>query len=162
MRKGFTLVELLIVIAIIGIMSATVLVSVNTARGKANDAKRGEDMKTLITALNLYYDKNGCVPYTSGSNCPDASGYAEGTADAYGGWDTSALNGFMTFLKNAGVVADVPLDPINNQTAGRWYRYYCYSGPNANTNCPVAGPCLQYNKENGTQISWQDPSMTCR
>lgn len=65
--KGFTLVELLIVIAIIGILSATVLVSLNQTRVKARDALRQSDLKQVRTALEIYYFENGEYP-AHGSN----------------------------------------------------------------------------------------------
>lgn len=60
--RGFTLIELLVVIAIIGILSSVVLTSLNSARAKARDAKRKEDMIQLRTALNMYYYTNGSYP----------------------------------------------------------------------------------------------------
>lgn len=56
--SGFTLVELLVVISIIGILSSFAVVSLNTARQKARDALRKGDMAQIRTALNLYYDNN--------------------------------------------------------------------------------------------------------
>lgn len=58
-NKAFTLIELLVVIAIIGILSSVVLGSLNTARAKARDAKRKQDMKMIANALQMYYDDNG-------------------------------------------------------------------------------------------------------
>lgn len=61
-NKGFTLVELLVVIAIIGILASVVLVSLNSARGKARDARRISDLHQLSLALENYYDAVGSYP----------------------------------------------------------------------------------------------------
>lgn len=46
--KGFTLVELLVVIAVIGILSSIVLVGYNGTRGQARDAKRISDLQNIL------------------------------------------------------------------------------------------------------------------
>ena len=62
MKKGFTLVELLVVIAIIGILSTLSVVSLNSARAKSRDARRLSDIKQIRTALDLYYDSSSTYP----------------------------------------------------------------------------------------------------
>ncbi len=58
-KGGFTLLELLIVIAIIGILVAMGTVSYSTAQKKARDATRRGDMKAIQNALEQYYAANG-------------------------------------------------------------------------------------------------------
>ena len=60
--RGFTLIELMVVVAIIGLLSSVVLASLNTARSKGNDAARMQNVKALGTAMELYYSDNNSYP----------------------------------------------------------------------------------------------------
>lgn len=52
-QRGFTLIELLVVIAIIGLLSTMAVVSLNSARGKARDAKRVSDIKQISNLIEM-------------------------------------------------------------------------------------------------------------
>jgi len=69
--RGFTLIELLVVIAIIGILSSIVLASLNTARIKGRDAARISNVKSLETAMELYYNDNNGYPTSNGTSNGD-------------------------------------------------------------------------------------------
>ncbi len=58
MRKGFTLIEMLVVVAIIGLLSSTILVGLGNARSKARDARRISDLRQIQTGLENYYVEN--------------------------------------------------------------------------------------------------------
>jgi prepilin-type N-terminal cleavage/methylation domain-containing protein len=61
---GFTLVELLVVISIIGVLSGVILANLNTTRSKSRDAKRVSDIKNIQIALEVYFDVNRKFPGT--------------------------------------------------------------------------------------------------
>lgn len=62
--KGFTIIELLVVISIIGILSAVVLVSLQSGRHKARDTVRVSDIHQIIFALELFFENNAHYPGT--------------------------------------------------------------------------------------------------
>jgi len=100
-KKGFTLVELLVVVSIIGILSSLSMVSVNIARTRARDAKRKADMSQVQLALYLYYDDNLHFPITD--MFPD---------NAEANWDslTESLDSTETGVL---YMQRVPIDPNN-------------------------------------------------
>jgi prepilin-type N-terminal cleavage/methylation domain-containing protein len=78
---GFTLIELLVVIAIISFLSTIIMTGVSVARQKSRDTLRISNMKTIRTALELYYNDFNGYPSTGGgyqSECVYWGGY---TAD---------------------------------------------------------------------------------
>ncbi len=72
-RSGFTLLELLIVIAIIGILASLAAVSYSSAQRRARDSQRQADLKAIQNALEQYYaDNDGNYP---GGDCDPGVGY---------------------------------------------------------------------------------------
>lgn len=68
--QGFTLVELLLVIGILGVLGAVVLATLNpfTQIQKGRDAKRKADLASIQRALETYYEDNGRYP-AQAANC---------------------------------------------------------------------------------------------
>lgn len=61
-NKGFTIVELLIVIVVIGILAGLVITTYNGIQQKARNTERTTDLKTFQSQLEAYYANNGRYP----------------------------------------------------------------------------------------------------
>lgn len=61
-KQAFTLLELLVVVAIIGIISTLAIVALQGARAKARDAKRISDIRQIQTALELHFNDFSAYP----------------------------------------------------------------------------------------------------
>ncbi len=65
--KGFTLIELMIVIAVISILASIIIPNISRARARAQLAACIENLKAINQAVHMYQvDNSGNVPETSG------------------------------------------------------------------------------------------------
>jgi prepilin-type N-terminal cleavage/methylation domain-containing protein len=61
-QRGFTIVELLIVIVVIGILATLVIVTFTGIQQKARDTKRKTDINALDSHTEAFYAQNGYYP----------------------------------------------------------------------------------------------------
>ena len=103
MKNAFTLIELLVVISIIAILTAIGLVAYSSVTSKARDGIRKNDLRTIATALELYYQKNqSYIQSITSCNSQDS-------------------NTFYAALRESGLInGQTPQDPLPP------YQNYCY------------------------------------
>ena len=124
-NEGFTLIEILIVVAIIAILASVVLVGLEPTQQAGRDARRVSDLTEVQNGLELFYNACGYYPGRSWGNVGCATGYADpsgGGSAAAGalaysamdkvlGWASGDLNG--SFSLGLGITS-LPQDPTNH------------------------------------------------
>ena len=114
-KKGFILIELLVVVAIIGLLASVVLTSLNSTRAKARDAKRAAELGQGSKALEFYYDSFGGYPeWSTASWGIDCAGFRG---------DAGTSNTFMQPLFTSGFLKDYVKDPRITSAGTCLYQY---------------------------------------
>lgn len=109
-QQGFTIIELLIVIAIIAILAGLVLNNFKGAQAKARDTQRVTDINNIHSKLEEYYNERGGYPNTfSQTDLPgiDASSLTDAdnatiTINTAGAADEAGADAYTAGVGNTG------------------------------------------------------------
>jgi len=127
LKRGFTLLEVLLVIAIVGILAGIVILALNPGKqlGDANDAERRVDVNTIMNAVYQYaLDNDGDFP--AGIDAIEGTSQVLGTSAS--GCDTTCtdattvtacvdLSGDLV----SDYIVDIPQDPSSGTAANTDY-----------------------------------------
>ena len=155
MKKGFTLIEMLIVIAIIAILSSVFLVGVRNIRQGAYDSRRLSDLRNMQAYLETYYNASNRSYPAAGSNWTNLVSILEGgnfgiTKVPQDPLVSSGHDNYVYCVASdsQGYILGAHFDVANNSSLSESYRgdtsgYTCTS---ANINCGVGSPwyCVKF------------------
>jgi len=126
-RRGFTILELLVVMAIIGILAAIGLASYPGVQQKARDARRKSDLASLARGMEMFYNDYGRYPVITAAS---DMGTSIPAADLAAG----LIWGHPWIVNNVIYMSEIPSDPnINN------YRYHHLRVTGTTVVTPAAG-----------------------
>ena len=125
-RKGFTIVELLVVIVVTSIIAATTVAGFSGLQKRARDSQREQDIMLIAKALEMYYVDNGQYPLITGSY-EWTSGYAMDsyTANTFVPNSWNELKSHLApYVSSIGIDPSKQLGPSSLGHAGRFgYEY---------------------------------------
>ncbi len=118
-KHGFTLVELLVTIGIIGILATVTVVSVGSARAKARDAKRVSEVRAIQTALAVYENEKSKFPDSGAAILilGSTQGSYSVLCDTDAGFQTDKTGCAAYFMER------VPGDPLSKPGSAYEYKY---------------------------------------
>lgn len=117
-NSGFTLIEILVVVAIIGILVAFVTLNFNDARKKSRDQARKSDLQTLQLAIETYKAQNGVYPE---AGCGADGGRWAGPGPYSEGWGVTCDEYIVGLVPT--YIKALPEDPNQEDIDNRGFIY---------------------------------------
>jgi general secretion pathway protein G len=140
-KSGFTIIEMLVVIAVIAMLISVVLTFWSDSKKKVRDSRREEDIKEIQNALNLYASNNHIYPVCS----------------------QIVINGSTDCLSQPLIAGEfmsgVPTDPLGGSsgTCGAEGNYvYCYTSDDGFSY--ILEYALETDNVSGKSAGWQSAS----
>lgn len=131
-RRGFSLIELLIVIAIIGILSTLAMVNFMSVKQRARDAQRKSDLLQIQSGVELYKADQSAYPLSNQVVC-----------------GVSLAQGTVTYIKK------ISCDPLGASYYNGGAYYY-----NSNGTTYTLGACIENGNDTNPNVTGTNPGGT--
>ncbi len=110
-RSGFTMIELIFVIVILGILAAVAIPKLAATRDDAQASKVATNAKTMVSEIAAYATAQGIVPIGDANMTLASNTYVENKNSGYMG--TATTDGNISVLDKIGGIACLMID-VNN------------------------------------------------
>ena len=120
LRQGFTLIEIMVVVAIIGILASVLFVSFEEGRQQSRDKFRQAELKELQLAIELYKAQYGQYPEQGCLSGPNNSGVWSGPGPLPS-WGVTCDQYIVGLAPD--FVASLPRDPNKEDEDGKGFIY---------------------------------------
>jgi len=147
-KKGFTLIEVLLVVAILAILAGLVILAINPQKQllDAHNAQRKADVNTILSAVYQYsIDNKGVMPGTNVPVSPTAA-MEICTATVSATCTTATLADLSSLISTQTYLTAIPVDPAGNVTNGAGYTIQktASSTPRITVTAPAVGGYSAY------------------
>ena len=114
-QTGFTIIELLVVIVVIGILATVIIIAYNGAQDRARFASYRSDISRINDAIQVYFGEKGSYPYDASVGSTPGSSYC--------------ITGTTSFMSNTGLAPSYinPMPKVSSVPNGTYYAY-CWKG----------------------------------
>ena len=138
-KQGFTIVELLIVVVVIGVLAAIVVVAYNGITTNANRVSAASEVRQWVKLFELYRAQNGSLPSLANGGYCLGTGYPTGYCR-----DTNGV-GIYSYAESTGAaiitalssVGKPPQNSVKSVVEGRAGPYLTVSSSSFLVNTPI-------------------------
>jgi prepilin-type N-terminal cleavage/methylation domain-containing protein len=147
-QRGFTLIELIVIVAVVGILATIAVIGYTRVQADGRDSQRATSVVAIAEGLERYYDENGEYP-----SCRTMTGTSS-TVGQLLGIESASFRAPQSTLDNSFICTAIDTESSTSDT-------YAYIG-DGSTACDTGSSCLLYRLQYREEVSGEIVELASR